>query len=106
MTDTASTLPSPDDPAAVDASTDIVHRVRGTVMPVLEVDLEPGQTVVSQGGELSWMTSSVRMETSTAGAGQSGVMGVLKRAVAGGTIFMTTYRSEGTKGTVTFATKL
>ena len=44
MTDTSG-LPSPDDPAAVDASTDLVHRVRGTVMPVLEVDLQPGQKV-------------------------------------------------------------
>jgi len=102
----ASTLPSPDDPAAVEASTELVHRVRGTVMPVLEVDLEPGQKVISQGGELSWMTDSVRMATSTSGAGQSGVMGVLKRAVAGSTIFMTEYHAEGAKGTVAFATKL
>jgi uncharacterized protein (TIGR00266 family) len=104
MTDAS--IPSPDDPAAVDASTDLVHRVKGTVLPVLEVDLEPGQKVISQGGELSWMTDSVRMATSTTGAGQSGVMGVLKRAVAGSTIFMTEYHAEGTKGTVAFAAKL
>lgn len=106
MTDVASTMPSPDDPAAVDASTDIQHRVVGTVMPVLEIDLEPGQSIVSQGGELSWMTDTVKMATSTKGAGQSGVMGVLKRAVAGSTIFMTEYHAEGAKGTVAFATKL
>jgi uncharacterized protein (TIGR00266 family) len=106
MTDAATSLPSPDDPAAVDASTDIVHRVKGTVMPVLEVDLQPGQTVISQGGELSWMTDTVRMTTSTSGAGSSGVMGVLKRAVAGSTIFMTEYRAEGQPGTVAFATKM
>jgi uncharacterized protein (AIM24 family) len=99
-------IPSPDDPAATDASTDLVHRVKGTVLPVLEVDLEPGQKVVSQGGELSWMTDSVRMATSTSGAGQSGVMGVLKRAVAGSTIFMTEYHAEGARGTVAFAAKL
>jgi uncharacterized protein (AIM24 family) len=105
MSDAAS-LPSPDDPAAVDALTDLVHRVKGTTMPVLEVDLQPGQKVISQGGELSWMTDTVRMATSTSGAGQSGVMGVLKRAVAGGTIFMTEYHAEGQQGTVAFATKL
>jgi uncharacterized protein (TIGR00266 family) len=105
MTDTSG-LPSPDDPAAVDASTDLVHRVRGTVMPVLEVDLQPGQKVISEGGELSWMTDTIRMSTSTSGAGQSGVMGVLKRAVAGGSIFMTEYTAEGTAGTVDFATKM
>ena len=36
-------LPSPDDPAAVDAYTSVGHRVLGTTMPVLEVDLQPGQ---------------------------------------------------------------
>lgn len=108
MSDPSSTggLSSPDDPAAVDAMTTLTHRVRGTVMPVLEVDLAPGDTVVSQGGELSWMTDSVRMATSTTGAGQSGMMGVLKRAVAGSTIFMTEYHAEGTAGTVAFATKM
>ena len=75
-------------------------------MPVLEVDLEPGQTVISQGGELSWMTDTIRMTTSTKGAGQSGVMGVLKRAVAGSTIFMTEVQRRGREGTVAFATKL
>jgi uncharacterized protein (TIGR00266 family) len=75
-------------------------------MPVLEVELQPGQKVVSEGGEMSWMTDSVRMTTSTSGAGQSGVMGVLKRAVAGGTIFMSEYHTEGTAGTVAFATKM
>jgi len=102
----ASNLPSPDDPAAVDAATDIVHRVKGTVMPVLEVDLQPGQKVVSQGGELSWKTESIKLSTSTKGAGQSGVMGVLKRAVAGSTIFMTEFTAEGGPGTVSFATKM
>ncbi len=108
MSDTnpGATLPSPDDPSAVDQATDLAHRVVGTVLPVLEVDLEPGQVVVSQGGEFSWMTDSVRMTTSTSGAGQSGVMGVLKRAVAGSTIFMTEYRAEGQRGTVAFAAKL
>lgn len=109
MTDAGSTgsaLPSPDDATAVESLTDLTHRVIGTVLPVLEVDLSPGQVVVSEGGELSWMTDTIRMATSTKGAGQSGVMGVLKRAVAGGTIFMTEYRAEGQKGTVAFATKL
>jgi uncharacterized protein (TIGR00266 family) len=105
MSDTSG-LPSPDDTASVDAMTDLVHRVKGTVMPVLEVDLQPGQKVISEGGELSWMTDTVKMSTSTSGAGQSGVLGVLKRAVAGGTIFMTEYHVEGGPGTVAFATKM
>ena len=84
----------------------VAHRVLGTTMPVLEVQLEPGQTIISQGGELSWMTSNVQMTTATAGAGNSGVLGVLKRAVAGGTIFMTQYAAQGSNGTVAFAAKM
>ena len=84
----------------------VAHRVIGTTMPVLEVQLEPGQSMISQGGELSWMTSTIQMTTATSGAGNSGVLGVLKRAVAGGTIFMTQYNAQGSRGTVAFAAKM
>ena len=98
--------PSPDDPAAVDASAGVAHRVLGTVMPVLQVDLAPGQSLVSPGGELSWMTSSIEMTTSTSGAGAKGVMGVLKRTVSGGGLFLTRYEAQGGPGTVSFAAKM
>ncbi len=84
----------------------VSHRVVGTTMPVLEVALESGQTIISQGGELSWMTSTVQMSTATSGAGGSGVMGVFKRAVSGGTIFMSQYTAQGGKGMVAFAAKM
>ena len=84
----------------------VTHRVIGTTMPVLEVNLAPGQSIVSNGGEMSWMTPNVTMTTKTAGAGQSGVMGVFKRVVAGGSLFMTQYEAQGANGMVAFATKL
>jgi uncharacterized protein (TIGR00266 family) len=84
----------------------VAHRVIGTVMPVLEISLQPSQAVVSNGGELSWMSSTIAMTTKTAGAGQSGVMGVFKRVVSGGSLFMTEYQAQGAPGTVAFATKL
>lgn len=81
------------------------HRVIGADLPVLEVALKSGQSIISNGGELSWMSAGIALSTSTSGAGQSGVLGVLKRAVAGGTIFMTKY-SASADGTVAFATKM
>ena len=84
----------------------VAHRVLGTTMPVLEVQLAPGQSVISQGGELSWMSSTITMTTATAGAGGAGVLGVLKRAVAGGTIFMSQFSAQGGTGTVAFAAKM
>jgi uncharacterized protein (TIGR00266 family) len=82
------------------------HRVIGTTMPVLEIMLQPGDTIVAEPGELSWISGSVQLRTSTMGAGASGLMGVLKRAFAGGGLFMTEYSSQGGPGMVAFATKL
>lgn len=87
-------------------STGVAHRVLGTVLPVLEVRLQPGQSVISQGGEMSWMTPSVTMSTHTSGAGGAGLAGVFKRAVAGGTIFMSEFTSPGGVGVVAFAAKM
>lgn len=84
----------------------IAHRILGTTMPVLEVRLDPGQSVISNGGELSWLDPSVRMSTTTTGAGASGVEGVFKRMVAGGKLFMTEYTATAGQGKVAFATKM
>ena len=100
-------ITSADTPAFADnEGAGVTHRVIGTVMPVLEVNLQPGQSIISNGGELSWMSGNMVMTTKTAGAGQSGVMGVLKRVVAGGSLFMTQYEPQGAPGTVAFATKM
>lgn len=82
------------------------HRVIGTTMPVLEIMLQPGETIIAEPGELSWISGSVQLRTSTQGAGAKGLMGVLKRAFAGGGLFMTEYSSQGGPGMVAFATKL
>jgi uncharacterized protein (TIGR00266 family) len=72
----------------------------------LELTLNPGEKIVSESGEMSWMSQSVQMLTTTQTAGAKGVMGVLKRAVAGGGIFMTEFAAEGSPGQVAFATKM
>jgi uncharacterized protein (TIGR00266 family) len=83
------------------------HQVIGTVLPVLEMKLDAGESVVAESGELSWMTSSIELNTAASGkAGAKGVMGALKRAVGGGTFFMTEYTATGAPGMVAFATKV
>jgi uncharacterized protein (TIGR00266 family) len=83
------------------------HKIIGTTMPVLEVTLQPGESVVAEGGELSWMTSSIELHTAAGGkAGSKGVFGAVKRAIAGGTLFMTDYTAVGGPGMVAFATKV
>jgi uncharacterized protein (TIGR00266 family) len=81
-------------------------RIQGTTMPVLEVELDPNESVFSESGELSWMTSSIQLMTHTQMGGGGGLMGVLKRVAGGGSIFMTEYRAIQAPGQVAFATKL
>jgi uncharacterized protein (TIGR00266 family) len=83
------------------------HKIVGTVMPVLELSLQPGEKVFAESGELSWISMAIQMETGTAvGGQQGGFMAVLGRAMAGGSIFMTEYTAQGGEGLVAFAAKL
>lgn len=81
-------------------------RIQGTTMPVLDVQLDPNESVFSESGELSWMTASIQMTTHTQMGGGGGLFGVLKRVVGGGSLFMTEYRAIQYPGTVSFATKV
>ena len=84
----------------------VAHRIIGSTMPVLEVQLQQGQSVVSQGGELSWMMPNITMTTSAGAGGGGGLGGIFKRAVGGATIFMTEFTATAGTGTVAFATKM
>ena len=81
-------------------------RIQGTILPVLDVQLDPNESVFSESGELSWMTASIQMTTHTQMGGGGGLFGVLKRVAGGGSLFMTEYRAFGAPGTVSFATKV
>src|SRR6202051_2004635 len=82
------------------------NRILGTTMPVVEFTLEANESVISEAGELSWMTSSIQMTTHTQFGGGGGLFGVLKRVAGGGSIFMTEYRAIGAAGELAFATQL
>ncbi|MGA2086698.1 MAG: TIGR00266 family protein [Terracidiphilus sp.] len=81
-------------------------KIQGTTMPVLEVQLDPNESVFSESGELSWMTASIQMTTHTQMGGGGGLFGVLKRVAGGGSLFMTEYRATQYPGEVAFATKV
>jgi uncharacterized protein (TIGR00266 family) len=83
------------------------YKIHGTVLPVLEVTIPRGEMIFSESGELSWLTASIQMKTGASVGGQTGgLFGALKRALSGGTFFMTEYTAYGVPGTVAFATKL
>jgi uncharacterized protein (TIGR00266 family) len=82
------------------------HRITGTTMPVLEFVLDHDDAVISEAGELSWMSASIQMTTHTQYAGGGGFFGVIKRVAGGGSLFMTEYRAYGAPGEVAFATRV
>ena len=81
-------------------------RITGTTMPVLELLLEPNEAVISEAGELSWMSNSIQMMTHTQMAGGGGFFGAIRRVAGGGSLFMTEYRAAGAAGEVAFATRV
>jgi uncharacterized protein (TIGR00266 family) len=95
-----------DTPADDEGEVAMQAQVKGTTMPVLEMMIDPGEILIAEGGNLSWISDAVQLKTTTQTAGAKGVMGALKRAVAGGGLFMTEYTAQGAQGMVAFATKL
>jgi uncharacterized protein (TIGR00266 family) len=82
------------------------HQILGTTLPVLELQLAPGESVVAVSGELSWMSQSITLETTTGAGGGGGLGGLFKRVAGGGSLFMTKYTAQGTPGLLAFATKM
>ena len=67
---------------------------------LLEVTLNPGESIVAESGAMTWKGETVRMSTSTRGGGLRG----LRRAVLGGeSFFQNTYTAEGEPGIVGLA---
>jgi uncharacterized protein (AIM24 family) len=81
-------------------------QVKGTTLPILEVQLDPGEAVVSDHGELAWMSPTIQMTQKTSTGGKGGLMAGLKRVAGGAGIFLTEYLAAGGAGAVTFATHL
>jgi uncharacterized protein (TIGR00266 family) len=82
------------------------NRILGTTMPVLEFALGPNDAVISEAGELSWMSATIQMSTHTQHAGGGGIFGAIKRVAGGGSLFMTEYRAVGGPGEIAFATRV
>jgi uncharacterized protein (TIGR00266 family) len=82
------------------------HTISGTTMPVLQMMLEPGEKLVAEPGEFSWMTENIQLHTTTQTAGARGLFSILGRALAGGGLFMTEYVAVGSPGMIAFSAKV
>ena len=80
--------------------------ISGKTTPVLNVTLAPGDEVIAESGELAWMHGAVQLQTGkNIGQSKGGLLGAAKRAMSGGTFFMTSYTIADGQGSVTFAAK-
>ena len=43
------------------------YQIEGAPLPVVICQLEPGETMITERGSMSWMTPNMKMETSTNG---------------------------------------
>ena len=78
----------------------------GTILPVLNVSLDPGEVLLSETGELSWKSPNVSLRTGMAGGGAGGFLGAVKRSLGGGGLFMTEYMAEAGPGFVALAARI
>ena len=74
------------------------YTIEGAPLPYVLVNLEQGETVITEGGGMSWMTPNMKMETSGGGFGK-----MLGRAFSGESVFMNKYTAEGGAGEIAFA---
>lgn len=82
------------------------HRIIGTTLPVLELQLVPGESVVAVSGELSWMSASITLQTGAQLGGSGGIFGAFRRVAGGGSLFLTQYSAQNAPGLLAFATRV
>lgn len=75
------------------------YKIEGGNMPIVICYPENGQTLCSERGSMSWMSTNMRMETNTGG----GIKKALGRLLSGESIFLNEYTPEGGSGMIAFA---
>lgn len=79
----------------------VSYRIDGTTLPVVTIELQPGETIYSESGGMSWMTGNVEMNTGSGG----GLGKMFRRALAGETLFITDFSVRSGRGIVAFASE-
>lgn len=77
------------------------YEIKGGNLPVVICSLTAGEKMVTESGGMSWMSSNMRMETTSNG----GVGAALGRMFAGEGIFQNIYTAENGSGKIAFSSK-
>ena len=82
---------------------EIDYRIEGEDLQFVEIELDPGESVVAEAGGLMYMSAGIQMETifgdGSAASQGKGLMGALlgagKRVLTGESLFMTVFTAQG-----------
>ena len=77
------------------------YRIEGDTLPVVICELDYGETMINEGGSMSWMSPNMKMETTSGG----GLGRALGRMFAGENLFLNRYTAQGGPGLIAFASK-
>lgn len=72
------------------------YEIKGNNLPVVILHLDSGESVVTQGGGMAWMSPNMAMETSTRG----GIGKLFGRALSGDTLFQNIYTANNGTGII------
>jgi uncharacterized protein (AIM24 family) len=89
---------------------DVDYEIFGDAMQMLEIELDPGETVIAEAGMMNYMEDGIGFETKMGDGSdpEQGLLGKLfsagKRAITGESLFMTHFENRGSdKCRVAFA---
>jgi len=74
------------------------HTIRGTTLPIVDIELKQGESIFTETGGMAWKTPNISMKTNTHG----GVIKGVTRMFSGESFFMTNYTCEEGVGIISF----
>lgn len=78
------------------------YEIFGETMPAVTVYLQPGESMITQSGGMSWMSDGIQMETNMRG----GLGGAFGRMLTGESLFMATFTATRPGDEITFASTM
>ena len=78
------------------------YEIWGGMMPAVTLKLDQGESIYTQSGGMSWMTSGINMETNMSGGLAKG----LGRMFSGESLFMATYTAQAPGQEITIASTI
>lgn len=77
------------------------YKIEGGQLPVVIIELEENERIVTEGGGMSWMTENMQMETKGGGLGK-----VFGRMLSGEALFQNIYTAKNGAGMIALASSM